>query len=282
MTPDGLSPEAPPSDAEARAGLARGEFTLLYQPIAETAPPHRTVGFEALARWIHPTRGALEPDAFMPDFAEDVALRFGEAVLEGALLQMRRWRDAGVDFGRVAVNLSPAQFRDAGLASAVLARLAEHGVDPTALCVEITETVDVSQPAVAAAVEILSAAGVEIALDDFGTGYATLAHLEAFPIHRLKIDRSFCRAAGDLPLVRTVARAAQNLGMRVVAEGVEDPAQLATLCEAGCDLAQGWLIGRPAPAAEAEKWMAEGRCNPDQGEALTAPGRFAPGACREG
>lgn len=245
---------------EARAALTRGEIALLYQPIAETGPAGRTVGFEALARWSHPTRGALAPEDFMTAFADEgLALEFGEAVLDAALGQMRAWIETDVAFGRIAVNLSPAQFRTGRLADAVLDRLAYWGVPPEHLCIEVMETVDLSAPEVGAAVRALHAAGVHIALDDFGAGLATVSQLVAFPIDRLKLDLTFCQADSDRAAVRAVAVLAHGLGMQVVAEGVENAAQLSALRDAGCDLAQGWWIGRPLPAIDVPAFFAQTR-----------------------
>lgn len=242
---------------EARAALARGEIALLYQPIAETASPGRTVGFEALARWSHPTRGDLEPEDFMAAFADEaLALEFGEAVLDAALGQMRAWIEAGADFGKIAVNLSPAQFRSGRLADDVLDRLAHWGVPPERLCVEVMETVDLGSAEVAEAMRALHVAGVHVALDDFGAGLATVAQLIAFPIDRLKLDLTFCQAETDRSAVRAVAVLAHGLGMQVVAEGVENAAQLDALREAGCDLAQGWWISHPIRAADVPAFFA--------------------------
>jgi diguanylate cyclase (GGDEF)-like protein len=248
---------------EVREALTRGEFELHYQPIAETVPAGvvgRTVGFEALARWSHPTRGLLSPETFMTAFDDpELSLQLGEATLEEALRQMRAWTDAGVAFGRVAVNASAAQFRTGRLAEIVLEKLDRWGVPAERLCIEVTENVYMGWGAevVGDACRALHAAGVLVALDDFGTGYASLTHLKSFPIDRLKIDRSFCQAEDDRAIVRAVANLGHSLGMQVVAEGVEDPAQLAALREAGCDLAQGWWIGRPLPAASVPAHLAE-------------------------
>ena len=181
-------------------------------------------------------------------------LRYSDAD-ESFRADLRAWLDAGVEFGRVAVNLSPAQFRLEGLSTSILEALARHSVPPQRLCVEVMETVHFGE-VVAGTVGRLRAEGVQIALDDFGAGYASLTHLASFAIDRLKIDRSLCQFESELETLRGVVAHAHDLGMQVVAEGVEDADQLAAIRDAGCDLVQGFWVGRPLPPAEVPAYLA--------------------------
>jgi diguanylate cyclase (GGDEF)-like protein len=253
---------------EVREGLKRGEFSLHYQPVADIGegPGVSTVqGFEALTRWRHPVRGLLTPEAFMEAFDDQaLSLQLGEATLEGALSQMRAWMDAGVEFGRVAVNVSAAQFRTGRLAATILEKLTKWNVPAERLCIEVTENVYMGWGAevVGDAARELHAAGVQIALDDFGTGYASLTHLKSFPIDRLKIDRSFVQNEADSAIVSAVITLGSGLGMKVIAEGVETQAQLDFLRRAGCDQAQGYHLGYPMPAADIPAYLATHAARP--------------------
>ena len=255
---------------EVREGLKNGEFTLHYQPVVDIGAREgdgaSTVqGFEALARWNHPSRGLLTPEAFMEAFDDqELSLQLGEATLEGALGQMRAWMDEGLEFGRVAVNVSAAQFRTGRLAATIAEALARWKVPAERLCIEVTENVYMGWGAevVGDAARELHAMGVQIALDDFGTGYASLTHLKSFPIDRLKIDRSFVQSEADSAIVSAVITLGLGLGMKVIAEGVEDEAQLAFLRKAGCDQAQGYLIGFPMPAADVPGYLAAHAARP--------------------
>ena len=237
---------------EVRLGLAQGEFDLYYQPVVDIGN-NQVVGFEALMRWKHPEQGVLAPGAFMAAFEDtDLALKLGEVAFDRALAQMRAWLDAGVAFGRVAINVSTEQFRSGRLASDIAAKLARWDVPASCLTIEVTENVYMGWGAdvVASTVCQLHDAGVMIALDDFGTGYASLANLRQFPVDRLKIDKSFVQNAEDDAIVRAVINLGASMGMKVVAEGVERPDQLATLSRYGCDQVQGFHFARPMPAAD--------------------------------
>ena len=239
---------------ELRLGLECGELVPFYQPEVRLADG-RLVGMEVLARWRHPSRGLVLPDEFLP-VAEEVGLgpAVGELILCQAVSQARAWQDAGLIVDCLAVNLSAPQLRRRGLARTVLAILAEAGFAPERLMVEVTEGVFLGHGAglVAEELEELHAAGVTVALDDFGTGYASLAHLKRFPIDVLKVDRSFVRHVlhdpGDAAIVQAVIGLGHSLGMKVVAEGVENDEQLAWLRLQGCDYAQGHLFAAPLPA----------------------------------
>ncbi|PLR25041.1 GGDEF domain-containing protein [Caulobacter zeae] len=234
---------------DVRAAIEADEFILYYQPVIDLESGS-VAGFEALMRWAHPEQGVLTPDRFMAAFEDqDLSLKLGDVAFETALKQMRAWLDAGVEFGRVAVNISAAQFRSGRLAEEVQERLARWGVPCDRLTIEVTETVYMgwASDVVSDTVRKLHAAGVMIALDDFGTGYASLANLRQFPIDRLKIDKGFVQNAEDAAIVKAVITLGDSMGMKVVAEGVEDREQLEALAAYGCDQVQGYHFSRPMP-----------------------------------
>jgi diguanylate cyclase (GGDEF)-like protein/PAS domain S-box-containing protein len=248
-------------EAELRRAIAGHEFSLHYQPQLRLAD-RKVVGMEALLRWHHPTRGLLLPCEFL-SVAEDAGLivPIGLEVLSQACAQARAWLDAGLEFGRVAINLAPAQFKARNLAYAVNDALQAAGLGPEHIGLEVTEGAFLGRGTerVAQTLARLHDMNVLIALDDFGTGYASLAHLKRFPIDRLKIDGSLVRDIGIDPgntaIVRTVISLGHSLGLEVVAEGVETEAQCAFLREHGCDGAQGYLFGRPIAAADAWHYL---------------------------
>ena len=214
----------------------------------------RVCGFEALLRWRHPTLGLQSPATIAAAFEDlELAVGLSERMLAGIVGDMRRWLDDGLDFGRIAFNLSPAEFRREDLADRILGRLIRARVPIERLELEVTETVFVGRGAecVATTLETFSRAGVHIALDDFGTGYASLTHLKAFPVHTIKIDRSFVsnldNDADDAAIIDAVVALGHRLGMTVVAEGVETVAQARYLLAQGCDMAQGYLFGKSVP-----------------------------------
>jgi diguanylate cyclase (GGDEF)-like protein len=237
---------------EVRLAIAQGEFDLYYQPVVDLVS-NKVAGFEALMRWNHPEQGVLPPAAFMAAFEDtDLSLQLGEVAFERALGQMRAWLDEGVEFGRVAVNISSEQFRTGRLAADIADKLRAWNVPAERLAIEVTENVYMGWGAdvVAETVCALHATGVQIALDDFGTGYASLANLRQFPVDRLKIDKSFVQNAEDDAIVRAVINLGASMGMKVVAEGVEKPEQLAALSAYGCDQVQGYHFAKPMPAGE--------------------------------
>jgi diguanylate cyclase (GGDEF)-like protein len=210
---------------------------------------------EALARWRHPTLGLLQPGAFI-ELAEGTGLirSLTLRILERALYERREWADTGLDVA-VAVNVSMRTLLDRGFPSAVAERLCESGTPPDRLKLEITESTIMADPATAMqALAELDAMGVTLSIDDFGTGYSSLAYLKQLPVKELKIDRSFVTGmssdADSALIVRSTIELGHNLGLRVIAEGVEDAATLARLRVHGCDGAQGYLLGHPHPCAE--------------------------------
>ena len=250
------SEEALRTAAELRRGLERSEVVPYFQPIVDLASGH-VVGYEVLARWLHPERGLLAPGAFMA-LAEETGqiVELGTAMLRDSLTQLARWRTAGHTFARttVSVNIATRQLLDPDFYQQVADVLAETGIDADSLWLEITETsllADVKTTTVA--LRQLRSLGLHLAVDDFGTGYSSLTYLKRFPVESIKIDRSFVSGLGleseDTTIVDAVVRLGRALGLRVVAEGVETPLQMSMLRDLGCDRGQGYLFGRPRPAA---------------------------------
>ena len=250
----------------ARAGLAddlrravvEGQLGLVYQPVVELSSL-RTVGIEALLRWDHPTGGPIDPATFVP-LAEELGLIFdlGDWVLDTACRDMAHLRTRGLRDVNVALNVSSHQLHDGGFAERVRAKLAVHGVAPTDLVLEITETAALSEDAVVfEQLETLSDMGIPIALDDFGTGYSSLSHLSRLPISILKIDRLFVSrlqtSNRHAALTESVVALGRRLDLDVVAEGIEHADQLLALEAMGCPYGQGYLLGRPGPLGDVER-----------------------------
>ncbi len=239
---------------ELPAAIAGGELELHFQPIAE-ARGRGIRGMEALVRWRHPDRGLLAPATFVP-LAEQLGMirDLTQWVLDTALAQCKAWQDEGHELV-VSVNVAAADLLDSEFPAQVARALARHDVDPDALVLEVTESSVMSDPArISDVLARLGELGVGISLDDFGTGYSSLVHLKTLPVSEVKIDRSFVSRMRidetDLAIVRSTIQLAHNLGMRVVAEGVEDDATWADLADLGCELIQGYRLSRPLPAAE--------------------------------
>ena len=245
-----------------RRALARGELLLYFQPQVDLRSG-RILGFEALLRWNHPERGLLLPDQFIP-IAEECGLihALGGWAIDAACAQARRWADAGLNPQRIAVNVSGSQLLHKHLVETVRAAMAEHRFTPGELDLEleITESVLQSASRSAPVLRQLRELGVRIAIDDFGTGYSSLGVLKHMPIDTLKIDRVFIRNAPDDGDAQAIAKAmivmAHGLGLHVVAEGVETPAQCRFLLEQGCDEVQGHLYSPPLPGDEVPALMA--------------------------
>jgi len=239
-------------EAELRSALARDEFELYYQPQVDGA--NRPHTFEALLRWHSPRRGLVGSAEFMPVLEESgLIIETTRWVFRQACRQLRHWQSEGRDWG-IAVNLSPLDFRQSDLAGALLAILAEERPPARRLELEITETtlLDADQQVVDS-LHSLKRTGLTLLLDDFGTGYASLAYLQHFPFDGVKIDRQFVAGLPDcrksVALVRGILVIAEQLGMPVVAEGVENPRQAEFLRAHGCQRLQGYLFGRPQPAS---------------------------------
>ncbi len=232
---------------------SRGEFKLVWQPIAASATGNEVHGFEALLRWHHPERGLVPPDVFIPIAEACGAIAsIGAWVMQEACHEAARWRKPL----RIAVNVSPLQVQEGRpFAEMVEQALLHSGLHPSRLMLEVTEGVLIRETErVLATLNRLKSHGVRVGLDDFGTGYSSLATLRAFPFDKIKIDRSFVADlvtmdGQDAAIVRAVLGLARGLGLPVIAEGVETPTQLALLRAMGCEEVQGWLIGRPAAIA---------------------------------
>jgi diguanylate cyclase (GGDEF)-like protein len=244
-------------ELDLRHAVATGAFEVHYQPLVNLKTG-RISTCEALLRWRHPERGMIPPGEFIP-IAEEMGLivDIGNWVLNRACLDCAKWPDDV----RVAVNLSPIQFRRGNVMRAITDALAMSGLATERLEIEITESVLLQDTEATRALLLqLREFGVRISLDDFGTGYSSLSYLHLFPLHKVKIDRSFLAALGAnkraLPLLRNVARLIGELGMSVTMEGVETREQLDTIMnEANFDEAQGYLFSRPVPAHELAKLL---------------------------
>ncbi|GAC1315839.1 MAG: hypothetical protein NVSMB2_08040 [Chloroflexota bacterium] len=255
---DRHSPDRLALAAELRAAIDNNQLELFYQPQADMTS-RQLIGVEALVRWHHPQRGLVPPDEFIP-LAEQTGLvrAVSRWLLDAALAQARQWADAGRPLS-IAINLSMRDLQDPQLPHMVAAALRHWGVRPEILRIEITESALMADPAQAMdIVRRLSAMGVTIAIDDFGTGYSSLAYLKRLAVHELKVDRSFVRHVvddpHDLAIVRSTISLAHELGLQVVAEGIEDEETWTVIADLGCDTAQGYLISRPLPVGDFDTW----------------------------
>ncbi len=247
-----------------RQALDAGELRALYQPIVSLREG-RLVGAEALLRWEQPGRGTRQPGEFLP-FAEETGLivPIGAWILREACHQAARWRtDAAAEKAPAAVhvNLSERQFAEPHLVDLVAGVLADTGLEPGLLCLEIGEPALAASPATAATtLKRLVGLGVRVAVDGFGTGWSSLASLRSLPVTTLKIDRSFVARLdlepADDTMVAAVIGLARTLGLSVIATGVETPAQLAKLDELGCDFAQGFLFAQPETGGRTGEMLA--------------------------
>jgi diguanylate cyclase (GGDEF)-like protein len=239
-------------ESDLRRAVGSGQFEVRYQPVVRLAT-NEVVGCEALVRWYHPERGLIMPETFI-GIAEETGciIAIDRWVLREACATAARMRRTVADF-RVAINMSSRDLRETDLPDAVAAALAEHRLPACALTVEITETVALDD-SVLPVLRRLQALGVDIALDDFGIGYSSLSYLKRLPVSVLKVDRSFVRDIVSNPydqaIVASVVAIARSLGFRVVAEGLEDQAQVEYVRKLGCDEAQGYWFGRPQPLAD--------------------------------
>lgn len=251
-------------ETEMRQSLERQEFQLHYQPII-SLETRTLVGFEALVRWQHPTRGLIPPFEFIGAAEENgLILPLGNWVLQESCRQLRRWQDANPAALplMVSVNLSCKQFLQPDLAEQIDAVLGESGLDPRCLKLEITESYVMENSEMAVTIlNRLRSLGIEISLDDFGTGYSSLSYLHSLPVDYLKIDRSFVSRMTDgkenSEIVFTIIKLAQNLKMQVIAEGIETAEQLAHLKNLHCEFGQGYFFSKPLDAKAAEKFIEE-------------------------
>jgi len=256
-------------ELDLRKALAAGEFEVYYQPLV-TLETGVISGFEALLRWHHPLRGVVAPAKFIP-LAEETGLivPIGEWVLRQACAEAATWPDNL----KVAVNLSPVQFKKSNLPQVVFATLASAGLPAARLELEITESIFLAESKTnLATLRRLRALGVGISMDDFGTGYSGLSYLRAFPFDKIKIDRSFISELGEsadcMAIIRAITNLGSNLGIPTLAEGVETKKQLAWLLEAGCTEMQGYLFSRPVPASEIAELLSPHRISRQADEYL--------------
>jgi diguanylate cyclase (GGDEF)-like protein len=282
VPPGARSGGVPPDPARAPAGTAdatpaaatsdrsgggdpdgAGEITMYYQPQIAIATGE-VVGVEALLRWRHPRRGMVDPGELIQVAEQSAVMRLlTRRVVDDVVEQLAKWSAAGITL-RAALNVSVRDLHTGEIAEQIADRLTRYGVRPERLQVEITEGALMADPRrVLASITRLHRIGVAIALDDFGTGYSSLQHLRRLPLSEVKVDRSFVLGMADDPddaaIVRSMIELAGALGLRVVAEGVEDERTWRLLHAAGCDVAQGWFHARPMPAEELAGWLARYR-----------------------
>ncbi len=262
-----------------RDAVSRGEMALHMQPRID-GRSGRLVGVEALARWTTADRGAIPPGRFIP-IAEETGqiIPLGAWILGEACRHHAAWKAAGLGAIPVSVNVSAVQLRDAGLVPVIEAALREHGVEPSALELELTETFLMDNAIVTTEIlQRIKEIGVTLSIDDFGTGYSSLHYLHQFPIDKLKVDQSFVRDMlddpADLAITRAIIGLGHTLGLRVVAEGVEHPDEEALLQQAGCDELQGFLYAEPMDPARLAGWLDDWR----SGGRMGRVGRAAAGA----
>jgi EAL domain-containing protein (putative c-di-GMP-specific phosphodiesterase class I) len=243
-----------------RKAIELDELELHYQPQLDILTG-KFSGVEALIRWDCQALGRLSPAEFIP-LAEETGLivGIGEWVLREACRQAKTWRDQGIPLSHMAVNVSAIQFLHKGFSSLVAAILAETGLEPDVLELELTESVLINdEDIVLEVLQSLKQIGVQLAIDDFGTGYSCLSRLKNFPIDRLKIDQGFVsnleQNSDNAAIIVAVINMAGGMHMKVIAEGVETDSQLAFLTNAGCNEAQGYLLSKPLSSAQAGEFL---------------------------
>ena len=248
-------------ESDIRRAFDAGEFLLYYQPIY-SFHDNRVSGFEALARWQHPVRGMVSPIEFIP-LAEETGLieKMGDMFIAMVCQELAQWRNLGYDNLNIAVNISGRQFRREDFSKNIFSCLQNANVPPQSLKIEITESVAMTNVEnTLKNLQALAGAGISISIDDFGTGYSSLGYLKRFPIHTLKIDRSFIiditTDKDDQAIVKAIIALARSLGLNTICEGIENTEQLLFCREIGCDEVQGYLISRPLPADKVPEFLA--------------------------
>jgi len=247
-------------EKELRRALANEEFEAYFQPKID-AKHHKVVGLEALIRWKHPTKGMIFPDKFIP-FAEEIGLigEIDNLMMKISMRQVLQWQEQGMGCGKISINLSARQLASKNYIEELKETIAIIGLETKFIEIEITETHIMEDPNYA--MEILNKIrdlGISIAIDDFGTGYSSLAYLKKLPVSKLKIDRSFVmdlpKDSDDVVLVKTIISLAKNLGLEVIAEGVEEKEQVDFLVEQGCYEIQGYYFSKPLSKEDCEKFL---------------------------
>jgi len=249
-------------ETELRYAAARNQFELYYQPRVSCTSGN-IVSFEALLRWNHPKRGLVAPTDFIPLLEETgLIVPVSEWILKTACQQMQDWERAGLGQYGVSINVSARQLQHASLLAQVTSALAESGLDPSQLELELTESMLMNAEQMIAVLKTLKQKGVRISVDDFGTGYSSLSRLKSFPLDALKVDRSFVQDItadpNDASITRAIITMAHSLKLKVVAEGVETEGQAALLAANHCDEIQGYFFSRPLPVSELEPLLREG------------------------
>jgi EAL domain-containing protein (putative c-di-GMP-specific phosphodiesterase class I) len=248
-------------ELDLRGALERGEYFLVYQPIFELESG-RVLGLEALLRWKHPARGLVQPDEFIPSLEESKQIvEVGRWVIHEACRQGQAWRVAERNM-YVSVNVSARQLDGELLVHELQRALETTGLPPSALVIELTETaIMYDAESTARQLRAIKDLGVGVAIDDFGTGYSSLAYLRQFPVDILKIDRSFVSAISDSvessALIRTLVQLGKQLGLKTLAEGIEQHDQFCQLQEQECDSGQGFMFARPLAVDAVEEFLAE-------------------------
>ena len=272
-------------DLELTRAYAQKELEIYFQPEIRLIDG-AVVGAEALLRWRHPERGILMPGAFIDTLATNaVALDVGRWIILTACQKATSWRGMGLSPGRIGINVFPPQFQGDVLLKAIDDVLRETNLPPESIELEITENSTLNYEGAAETLQKLHEKRVSIAFDDFGTGYASLSYLTRFPLSRIKIDRSFVRKIIDdtdaAAIVRSLIVMAHNLGLKVIAEGVETQAQAEFLLGEGCEEAQGFLYGEPLSAVDFEEYLRARQLTNKTGRVGDADPRAPrPGACR--
>jgi Amt family ammonium transporter len=251
--------------------IFNNELVLYYQPIM-SAVKEELIGFEALIRWRHPVRGMVGPNLFIPLAEEtDLILPMGRFVIKEACRQLKDWHDniPGANRLTMNVNISTKQFMDGELTDFIINTLEETGLDPKYLNLEITESLIIKNAkSVISKLSFLKSHGIKVVLDDFGTGYSSLSYIQDFQIDSIKIDRSFIndmdREGGSVEIVKMILALCRNLGLGVVAEGVERDTQLNILKELKCEKIQGFYFSKPVDQIKAADMIKTGFMNSDQ------------------
>ncbi|WP_239520669.1 GGDEF domain-containing phosphodiesterase [Pseudooceanicola aestuarii] len=256
-----LAAATPPRDEDMAAAFDTGQIVPYFQPQVST-DTGQVMGFEALARWIHPARGVISPADFLPALnAQGLAGRLTDLMLVQSLIALRRWDDAGLKVAQIGVNVSGADLANPHIVDKIAWQLDRYGIAPDRLAIEVLETV-VSLSAddgVTRNITALAKLGCRIDLDDFGTGHASIAAIRQYAVQRLKIDRSFVtrvdRDKEQQDMVAAILTMAERLGIDTLAEGVETPGEHAMLAQLGCSHVQGFTIARPMPFEESVAWF---------------------------